>query len=147
MFRAVPLLAVLCTGVALGALVVAMISSRHVEPAPSEEAAPLDPTAALPEIAQLRQSRGSVLAGTSLAAGDDAAQFTAALANQSGAELPSEEQSFVVQLRDSAEAYDQQAQRLETMHDYAQADELRRLADEARKVARTLDIDSPAHQR
>jgi hypothetical protein len=149
MSRAIPLLAVLCTGVALGALVVAMIGgANRAAPDLIEEVAPLDPTAALPEIAQLRESRGSILAGSSLAAGDDSMAFTAALATQSGAEMTSSEpETLVGQLRRTAQEYDEQARSLEEKQDYVQADQLRHLADEARQVARTLDAGNNSHQR
>jgi hypothetical protein len=138
MRRVIPLLAVLCTGVALGALVVAAMSAGRANPGLIEEVAPLDPAAAMPEIAQLRESRGSVLAGTSLATGGDAADFSTALANHTGAALPSKPgEGFVELLRRSAQDNEQQAQQLEEKQEYAQADELRRLAEEARKLARS----------
>jgi hypothetical protein len=140
MRRAIPLLAVLCTGVALGALVVAMIGGGRLQTGLNEEAAPLDPTAAMPEIAQLRESRGSILAGTSLAAGGDAADFSAALAQQSGAALPAAAapEQLVELLRRSAGEYEEHAARLESDQEYSRADQLRRLADDARRAARSL---------
>lgn len=140
MRRAIPFLAVLCTGVALGALVVAMIGVGRANPGQLEEVAPLDPVAAAPEIADLRESRGSILAGTSLAAGEDAADFSAALASQTGAELPSKPgETLVDLLRRSASDYEGHAQQLESKQNYGQADELRRLAGDARRVARELN--------
>ena len=139
MRRAIPFLAVLCTGVALGALVVAMINAGRANPIHLEEITPLDPIAAAPEIAQLRESRGSILAGTSLAAGGDAADFSAALANQTGTELsPKQGETLVDLLRRSASEYEKQAQQLESEQDYLHADSLRGLAEDARRVARSL---------
>jgi hypothetical protein len=138
MRRAIPFLAVLCTGVALGALVVAMIGAGRTNPPELEEIAPLDAVAAAPEIAELRESRGSILAGTSLATGGDAADFSTALASHTGASLSSKPgEDFVELLRRSAQDYEQHAQQLEEKQEYARADELRRLADEARKLARS----------
>ena len=139
MRRAIPLLAVLCTGVALGALVVAVIGAGRTNPIELEEIAPLDPVAAVPEIAQLRESRGSILAGTSLAGGGDAADFSLALASQTGAAPPTTtSESTVALLRRNASKYEEQAQDLEFRQDYAHADALRRLAEDARRVARAL---------
>jgi hypothetical protein len=139
MRRAIPFLAVLCTGVALGALVVAAISGGRANPGLIEEVAPLDPVAAMPEIAQLRESRGSILAGTSLAAGGDAADFSAALASQTGVEpVGRESESLAELLNRSASEYDHRARSHNSPREYALADQLRRLADDARRVARSL---------
>jgi hypothetical protein len=137
--RAIPLIAVLCTGLALGGLIAAIaVSGRGNQHLP-DEVEPLDPMVAMPEIAELRQSRGSILAGTSLAASDDHADFSAALASQTGTEPPPTQcESLVDLLRRSASDYEQHAQRLESSQDYSQADELRRLAENARKVARSF---------
>lgn len=143
MSRAIPLLAVLCTGVALGALIVAVISAKRSDPGLIEEVAPLDAAAAVPEIAQLRESRGSVLAGTAMAITSDAAEFAAALSHQTGAEAPRPKTEKLVELlRFSASQCDERAQQLEAAEKYNQADELRRLAEESRRVARWVGDDA-----
>lgn len=101
MSRAIPLLAVLCTGVALGALIVAVIGIGRGEPALIEEVAPLDAAVVVPEIAQIRESRGSVLAGTSLDSDDDSAQFSSALEIQAGIQPPPAETAALVESDDS----------------------------------------------
>lgn len=139
MRRVTALLAVLCTGAALGALLLAVAWSGGAASPWIEETPPLDPAAAMPEIAQLREARGSILAGTSLAVAGDAAEFSAALANQTGVEPPQPPDATLVDLlRHSASDYEGHAQRLESAQNYRQADELRRLADDARRVARSL---------
>src|SRR5690349_8695164 len=111
MSRAIPLLAVLCTGVALGALIVAVIGAKRADPGLIEEVAPLDAAAAVPEITQIRESRGSILAGTSLASGDDSAQFSEALANQAGTQAPhSDAEIFVAHLQHLQSVYEERAQ-------------------------------------
>ena len=144
MRNAVPIIAVLCTGLALGALVAAVARSGNSVPpsnlaAPSETL-PLDPAAAAAEIAELHQSRGSVLAGTSLASFESSENFTTALAKQTGVELPTESPpgDLVAQLRSAAHEYDTQAHRFEESERYTEADELRRLGEETRRVARLL---------
>jgi hypothetical protein len=142
MRRAIPLLAVLCTGVALVALVVAVIGAGRTNPPVLEEIAPLDPVAAAPEIAELRESRGSILAGTSLATGGDAADFSTALANHTGAApLPAPGEPLVELLRRSASEYEGHAQKLESKQNYMYADSLRRLAEDTRQMARLLSAD------
>ena len=145
MLRAIPLIAVLCTGLALGGLIAAMVASGRTNQSLPQEVVPLDPVAAMPEIAELRESRGSILAGTSLSAADDAADFSAALANQTGGEPPpNRTETLVDLLRRSASEYEEHAQQLESKQNYSQADELRRLADNARRVARSLSGDESA---
>lgn len=102
MSRTIPLLAVLCTGVALGALIVAMIGvDGGGQPSLIEEVAPLDAAVVVPEIAQIRASRGSVLAGTSLDSDDDSAQFSSALEIQAGIQPPPAETAALVESDDS----------------------------------------------
>ena len=110
MSRAIPLLAVLCTGVALGALIVAVIGAHRADSDLIEEVAPLDAAAAVPEIAQIRESRGSILAGTSLAKEDDSAEFSSALADRAGTHAPpSDAQAFVAQLQYLQSIYQERA--------------------------------------
>jgi hypothetical protein len=144
--RAVPLIAVLCTGLALGALSLAIIGSGRARPALIEETPQLDVVAAAPDILDLRASRGSILAGSSLALGEDPAEFSAALANQTGIELPASPtpESLISLLRRTACDYEEHAQRLEMQHKYAEADQLRQLADDARRLARSLSDGHPA---
>jgi hypothetical protein len=137
MSRAIPLVAVLCTGIALGALIVAVIGANRADPSLIEEVAPLDAAAAVPEIAQLRESRGSVLAGTSLGITGDAAEFSAALSHQAGAGTPQPPAEKLVELlRLSASQCEEHARQLEAAEKYDEADQLRRLAEESRRVAR-----------
>ena len=132
MSRVVPLLAVLCTGVALGALVVAVVVAGRAEPGLIEEVAPLDLAAAIPEIAQIRESRGSILAGTSLANQDDSAQFSEALANEAGTEGPqAEADTFVMQLTHLANVYAERAQSDIDPGMSGREDKWRQLADSA----------------
>jgi hypothetical protein len=144
--RAVPLIAVLCTGLALGALSLAIIGSGRTRPVLIEETPPLDAAAAAPDIVDLRESRGSILAGSSLALGEDPAEFSAALASQTGIELPATAtpENLVALLRRTASDYEGHAQRLEIDSKYAQADQLRQLADDARRLARSLSDGQPA---
>src|SRR6476469_5536974 len=95
MLRAIAILAVVCTGLALGVYAAAIIRShleRPLAPQGMHETPALDPAAAAAEIAELHESRGSVLAGTSLASFESPDDFNAALAKQTGVELPAEPQ-------------------------------------------------------
>jgi hypothetical protein len=140
MSRAIPLLAVLCTGVALGALVVALIGgTNRTDPGLIEEVAPLDLAAAVPEIAQIRASRGSILAGTSLANKDDSAQFSSALSNQAGMQVPQPETgTLVAQLQHLQSIYEERAQLTIDPGITGQPDKWRDLADSARILLKEL---------
>lgn len=144
MLRTIAILAVLCTGLALGALVVAIARSNTNAPQsglqPAIDIPALDPAVAAAEIAELHQARGSVLAGTSLASFESPDNFNSALAEQTGVELPAESSQgdLVDRLRSAAHDYDDQAHRLEEQERYVEADELRRLGEETRRVARLL---------
>lgn len=144
--RSIPLLAVLCTGLALGALTTAIVLSGRAPQPTLEEAPQFDPAAAAPEIAELRQSRGSILAGTSLALAEDPAEFSQALASQTGVEpVADTSESLVDSLRRTAREYEEHAERFESQQQYAPADELRRLADDTRRIARSL-VEGPQAQ-
>lgn len=144
MRRIVPILAVLCTGLALGVLTIAIVWSGRGSVPTLEDVPPMDPAVAAPEIARLRESRGSILAGTSLALAEDATEFSAALASQTGIQPPAAPAvSLVELLRRTAREYEVHAQRLEVQQSYTQADALRRLAEDARRVARSLDGGEP----
>jgi hypothetical protein len=138
MNRAVSLIAVLCTGIALGALLLAVAGGNRERGLPAEPPL-LDPAAALPEIAELRQARGSILAGTTLAASEEPGEFSAALASHTGVEAPPpSHESLIERLRRSAQEYDEHAQRYETQERYAEADQLRQLGAQTRQLARRL---------
>jgi hypothetical protein len=145
MLRAIAILAVVCTGLALGVYAAAIIRAhldRPVAPQALFETPELDPVAAAAEIAEIHAARGSVLDGTSFASYESPDTFNTALANQTGVELPDEAQQeredLVGRLRRSAHSYDDQAARFEDRERYVEADELRRLGDETRRVARLL---------
>lgn len=139
MSRAIPLLAVLCTGIALGALIVAVIGSNRADPDVFEQVAPLDVAAAVPEIAQIRESRGSVLAGTALATKDDSAQFSSALADQAGTRVPqSEQEALIAGLQHLQSVYAERAQTDIDPGITGRPDKWRELADSAGLLLREL---------
>lgn len=160
MRQTIPIIAVLCTGLALGVLAGAVMLSHRAAPVPAPLAEPLpelDLEVAATEIAELRQSRGTILAGTSLAAAESPEDFSLALARHTGTEAPSiaARTQLVAQLRRSAQEYDNQANTFEQQQQYSQADELRHLSQETRRVARSLaneeqasrEVLSPASRR
>src|SRR5689334_9462851 len=142
MLRAIAILAVVCTGLALGVYAAAIIRS-HIErplgPQVMLDTPDLDLAAAAAEIAEIHDAHGSVLAGTMMASFDSPDNFNTALAKQTGVELPEEPQhlkdDLVAKLRRTAHDYDDQAHHFEEQERYLEADELRRLGDETRRVA------------
>lgn len=143
MRQTIPIIAVLCTGLALGVLAVAVMLSHRAAPVPALLAEPLpelDLEVAAAEISELRQSRGTILAGTLLAEAESPEDFSVALAKHTGTEAPSvaARVQLIAQLRRSAEDYDHQANTFEQQQQYVQADELRHLSQETRRVARSL---------
>lgn len=149
MRQIIPIIAVLCTGLALGVLATAVALSHRNAPPPLCEPLPeLDLEVAAAEIADLRQSRGTILAGTLLASAESPDDFSLALARQTGVEPPSvaARTQLVGQLRRSAEDYDHQANTFEQQQQYSQADELRHLSQETRRVARSLAHEEQANR-
>ncbi len=151
--------AVLFSGLTLLLLVTLALASlrssieRELEYAPLEaEPAELDPLVAQLDILDIRRSQGSVLSGSSLAQFETCEDFATPLAELTGAELgdsplsaepaklsaASNPTSPVETLRRSATEYEQLANGLEAREQYTEADRLRELATETRKLAREL---------
>jgi hypothetical protein len=110
------------------------------------ESSRFDPTMATQEIAALRQSRGTVLAGTSLADQETTTDFTTALATYTGEPHPASPSTLSTDalcgksLQQFARDLAAQAEQLEETHP-EQADRLRSAADTVRQVARSLAAD------
>jgi hypothetical protein len=149
MIRTSSLLAVLCTGLALGALAMAIVLSGRDQQRIVDEIPQLDPIAATPDIADIREARGSVLAGSSLVDAEDSTEFSTALANLTGAEPPvaAFREGLMTQLGHAAREYAEHAERYEAKGDYEMADELRHLSEETRRTARRLAKDGAVQAR
>jgi hypothetical protein len=163
MRRALPIFAAVFAGTTLLFLIVQAIFSERqpVEtgsPRPEQvtaaephatieneiEAAPMevDPVVRMAEIAQLRESRGTVLAGTILAGAESCDDFNVALAQFTGAEPPSPESrkaEVISLLRRTAHELDEHAYQYEQRSIHRLAMELRDCAQEIRKSIRYIE--------
>ena len=180
--------AVLISGLTLALLVMLAMASARIEIDINEPVPELDPLVAQAEIEVLREAKGSVLEGSTLAhfEPDDGfastlAQYTGARAlaaapmddcnvaefariptceprnsyefrysntRQSSCEDPNNSKSLVESLRRSARQYEEFADDLEEQSRYDEADKLRTLAAETRRLARDLTpVTESAQQR
>jgi hypothetical protein len=155
MRKAVQVLAAMMAGAALVLLVLEALTAQRIDSRP--DVAPpaleeptdfaVDPAVAMAEIPELREARGSVLAGSTLAVSEKPHDFAAAVATFTGERVPvglAAEDDLVAALRRMSHDLDEQAHRLEVASRYHQADKLRQLAERVRRVARdSAKTDAP----
>jgi len=151
MRRALGILAAALAGLTLALLLLQAVRGGRFESVATSsgrfsledlEPPPLDPAVTMAEIAQLRGAKGTVLEGTSLGLSEQPDDFNIALATHTGTEpILSSHDNLVSMLRRAACEFDEQAERYETLNRYCEADDLRRLADEARRIARYVHAD------
>jgi hypothetical protein len=157
MRRVLPIVAVVFLGGTLLLLVIQAVLSRNVEAEiTSHQGEPafleaddweIDPAVQQAEIWELREARGSLLAGTSLANAQSDDEFGVALAQYTGGPaLPaptSRVEDTISFLRRTSKELDDRAHRYDEQREYEMADELRRCAKAIRKSIRAIEQDNP----